>query len=67
MVKDTRTNHETYTVGDVLDGKIDDFITKFLEQAAAAQVRPLAACAVNPPRRPAQHHGVRTAAGGAAS
>ena len=42
MVKDTRTSHETSTVGDVLDGKIDDFITKFLEQAATRDEADLA-------------------------
>ena len=34
MVKDTRTAHETSSVGDVMDGDIDGFVTAYLEKAA---------------------------------
>ena len=34
LVKDTRTAHETSSVGDVMDGEIDGFVTSFLEKAA---------------------------------
>lgn len=37
MVKDTRTKHEDRDAGRVLDGKIDDFITAFLEQHMDSQ------------------------------
>ena len=37
LVKDTRTKHEDRDVQGVLDGKIDEFITAYLQQVATQQ------------------------------
>lgn len=37
LVKDTRTKHEDHDVQGVLDGKIDEFITAYLQQVATKQ------------------------------
>ena len=37
LVKDTRTNHETPQIQDVMDGDLDDFVSAFLRHSADAK------------------------------